>query len=619
MEDFHFHDAQYLWALWLIPGLLFMAWLTQDIARKRLTRFATTNALKRLLLGEKSARLFSLQRFCFFASLGFFLLALARPQGNPIFEEQNSVGLDIMIVLDVSRSMDAEDIYPSRLKKAKREINTMLDHLSGDRVGIVAFAGSAALMAPLTSDYEVIRSYLEAIDTSTIENQGTNIAEGLNVAVEAFQRGSEGGLSPEDKSNLILLLSDGEVHEGSSFDAVEKAKNLGISIYTIAFGTEKGVPIPIRDPQGQLLSYKRDPRGENVITKVDPGALKEIATHGAGVFYFSTLDEGEITDILARTANLKRSVNKEVKGKVYKEYFPYFLFPGILLFFLSLLSIRPAKVLAFSFLVFAPILLLASLFSPSYSLAGDLPPQSALWDKNRRLSEEALEQYKAGKFSDATEILKSLQVENPSSPVVAYDLGTSLLKDKKYEEGRNTLSEAAKAEGLPGLISRMNIAGSYAEEKKLADAQSEYSSIIHDLAHQEHLNQGEQALLEQAQKNLELLSPQEQKQQQQKDQQEQQQNQQKQKEQDQQKQKQKQDQAKQNPELQDQNKEQKGQEDKDYDMRHKPFEDRQDMSEQDAKRMLQALKQQENSVQKKFLRKLGNDSNLRKHESTQDW
>ena len=620
MDAFRFHDPQYFWLLLLPLGLFFFSRTTSAGAKKRLAAFAKPMALLRLIRGSEQAASSRLRRVCLSIAMVAFIVTLARPQANPRLEEHDAMGLDIMVVLDVSRSMDSEDIYPSRLKKAKREINTMMDHLGGDRVGIVAFAGSAVLVAPLTSDYEVVRSFLENVDTSTIQNQGTNIAEGINVALAAFQRGAENGLSKEDHSNLILLMSDGESHEGTTFEAVEQAKKMGITIFTIALGTEKGVPIPIRDSAGQLLSYKRNRRGEDVVSKVNPDSLKQIAEAGGGVFYFATLDEGEISDILKCTESLQRAEKKEVKAVVYEELFTWTLSFGVIALLITLLPVGRVSAKA-SVLVFLCLLSVKALAEeeqkPEEVKEAPATFQRHLWDKNKQLSEEALRKYQAGKFSEATDILKSLQVENPNSSITSFDFGTSLLKEKKYEEGRATLSEAAKANDIGALAARFNAAGSYAEEQKNPEAQSLYSELIHDLSVEKNRNKAQDQLLERAKKNLEMLSNKEQQNQQKQQNKQDQKKEQKPEDKKESKPKEQQDQK--NGEPKEPKKEQGEQDKKEYDHQKHPFQERQDMSEQDAKRMLEALKQQESGTQKKFLKKLEKQSKVKENESGNDW
>jgi hypothetical protein len=359
---------------------------------------------------------------------------------------------------------------------------------------------------------------------------------------------------------------------------------------------------------------------------------------------------------------MQRSLKKEVKAVVYEEYFYVPLAIGLFLYLLNLipLSKRGAQGLALLACLLLPLKSFAEDTSTAEAIATETasstatstpaqeqqtpetevkeapaPIQQSLWDKNKQLSEEALRKYAAGKFPEATEILKNLQVENPNSPVAAFDLGTSLLKEKKYEDGRATLSEAAKNNGMAGLAAKFNTAGSFAEEKKNGDAQSLYSELIHDLSSRKDRGKNEDILLERAKKNLELLSNKEQqdKQQQQKQNQDQKQDQKqdqnKDKKQDQ-KPDQKQDSkngGKDDKKDQggDQQKQDQGgqgkenEQNKQYDHSKHEFKEREDLSEQDAKRILEALKQQEGTTQKKFLKKLEKQSKVRESDNPNDW
>jgi len=616
MVDFRFESEKLLFLLLVIPALIiFSSWL-KKMVQKKLHLFATEKSLSWLIKSGNTTS--SFRSFFYYLSLTCFIFALARPQANPIIEERSSTSLDIMLLLDVSRSMDAEDIYPSRLKKAKKSIQTLLEKISGDRVGIVAFAGSAVLICPLTSDYEIVRTFLQAVDSNTIQNQGTNIKAALDATIRAFERGSQNALEKNSVSHLIVLMSDGEeTVKSDSLDAAEMAKNHGAIIHTIAFGTEKGVPIPIRNDRGQLMGYKRDSKGESVISAVQPHSLREIAKAGGGNFYFSTLNEEEIKDILQKSLALQRSAQKNIKAKIYQEYFFYPLFLGFLCllvsYFPALSFFLKRKKHIVTSILFSLLIPLVSKAEPEKNIIPSFSWKALLWNEEKRNTEKGKENFANEAYTNASDIFKELQARNPNSGTLAYNLGTSYIKEKKYEEARATLEEASKQAAIAPLA-KFNLAGSYAEEKKNNEAREEYASLVHNLSEKKDLTSEEKIILQMAKKNLEHLSEKQQKNNPQQKPDE--------------KQKDKKDGSEQNSKNEDKKEqkpdEKKGNEDKDneqkkdYDLKKKKndFKEREDLSEDDAKKILENLRQQEGLLQKKFLKQ----KEVKKtNETEKDW
>ncbi|RYZ98835.1 MAG: VWA domain-containing protein, partial [Proteobacteria bacterium] len=308
MEDFRFANPEYLFGLLLLPLLFWALSKLGRNAREKLLRFVSEANL-RSLLRDTGGRSSSVKTWFFWLGLVFLILALARPQANPITEEMEGTSLDIYVLLDVSKSMDAEDVAPSRLKKAKREIQSLMTLLAGDRLGLIAFAGSSVIVSPLTSDYEIVRTFLQNVDTNLIQNQTTDIQGALTLAEEAMRRGAERAGDKAARSNVFIVMSDGEDQSADpDYSVVEKIKNGGGSIFTIAFGTEAGAKIPVRNDRGEMMGYKRNrANGQEVTTSVATKSLQEIANIGGGQFYFSTQDEGEVRDILNRMQTLQRS------------------------------------------------------------------------------------------------------------------------------------------------------------------------------------------------------------------------------------------------------------------------------------------------------------------------
>ena len=672
MEDFRFAQSQYLLLLLLLPVLGWgLARLGRN-ARERLLRFVSAANLE-ALLRVKGTKASSAQSWLFWLGLALLIVALARPQANPETEEMQGASLDIYVLLDVSKSMDAEDIAPSRLKKAKREITSLMSLLAGDRVGLIAFAGSSVIVSPLTSDYEVVRTFLQNIDTSLIQNQTTNIQGALALAEEAMKRGAErtgteGGL----RSNVFVVMSDGEDQaQDPDYSVVESIQKAGGTIFTIAFGTEAGGKIPVRNDRGELLGYKRERGGVEVTTKVQPKSLEEIARLGGGQFYFSTSDEGEIRDILNRMQSMQRTGAVMMKARVYQEYFWPVLAVGMLLVLSSFFSLgmRLPKI---------PLSLArkSAVLALLVPLSAEASVLSYFWDKERRASDRSATQAAEGKPEEAVDTLKGLLAENPDSAPLNYNVGTYLLNGKKGDQGREQLQRLTQgklAENPLKYRSLFNIAGSYATEGKKDEARAGYAEIIRDLAPRSELSKENAEILNLAKQNLARLAdpkqdPQKQNEQNQQNQQNQQQNQGNEGQQKQDGQNKPQDQKgeqKDSKASSDQNKEQKesgeekdkkedgkpedkkdgkeggqdekkedqpgkdgkdqeqpkpedkpgseGKEDKPQESKSPPqygrraFKERQDLAEEDAKRLLDELKLHETGLQKKFLKKKEGD------------
>lgn len=467
MEDFRFYSPEFLLLLAGLPALAFMLARARRGALKKLAVFASHKSLKRLLK-LRTPESEKLRTWLLWTGLTLAILALARPQANPEIEERESSSLDILVLLDVSRSMDAEDAPPSRLKQAKRTVSEMMDKLSGDRVGVVAFAGSAFLVSPLTSDYDMVRSFLQSVDSSIISNQGTDIGSALELASRAMERGSQAGGSEGARSNIFLVLSDGEDHYQVSADKAASLNKKGGVVYAIAYGTERGAPIPMRNERGESVGFKRDKADNTVMSAVNAKSLQAIASAGGGQFYFSTSDGSEILDFLKRTQGMQREGGATIKARIYQEYFfPLLVLAGI---FLVLSSIKIPLMKSRT----GKPLILALLFLPLVSHAG---PLEFLDDKTKRAYEASETLAKEGKPEDAAASLREQLAENPDSGPLNYNVGTYLLGAKKFNEARGHLERAKKSPDTKWKAA-YNIAGSYVAEEKKDDARAAYSALI---------------------------------------------------------------------------------------------------------------------------------------------
>ncbi|HMN47649.1 MAG TPA: VWA domain-containing protein [Ignavibacteriaceae bacterium] len=324
---FRFANPEYLLALWLIPGLIFLYFLFNRYRKKLLEKFADKDLHKIIIYSFSSVK--SKIKFGFILSaLALLILAFANPQVGTKMTEVKQTGIDVYILLDVSRSMQAEDIKPNRLEKAKYQISNLIQKLQGDRIGLIVFAGQAYIQFPLTTDYSAANLFLSAVDFNSVPQPGTAIASAINMAVQSFDTAAT------DKA--IILITDGEDHEGDIDKAVEGATDRNIKIYTIGLGSPDGVPIPVYDNRGNQVGFKQDNSGQTVLTKLDESILKDIAAKGNGKYYRGNNYEDYLDKIYSDLSKLKQAEFGVKKVTDYEDRFYYFLAAAILLLIIEL-------------------------------------------------------------------------------------------------------------------------------------------------------------------------------------------------------------------------------------------------------------------------------------------
>lgn len=267
----------------------------------------------------------------------FLLFSLARPQLGTKLTLMKREGVDIIIAMDVSLSMLAEDIKPNRLEKAKQEINGLISRMRGDRVGLVAFAGVAFVQCPLTLDYSAAKMFLDIIDVNLIPQPGTAIGDAIRTSIRAFNQ-------KERKYKVLILLTDGEDHDSDPLGAAEEASKEGIKIYTIGIGSVQGEPIPIKDNRGQVTGFKKDKEGSVIVSRLDEVTLQKIALTTGGKYYHATSGEMELDKIYDEISKMEK---KELEGKLltqYEDRYQYFLLISVILLTVEfLLSDRRSK------------------------------------------------------------------------------------------------------------------------------------------------------------------------------------------------------------------------------------------------------------------------------------
>ena len=313
-------------ALLLLPSLVtFFVWSHRK-RLKDLARFGNIQLLEKLTL-SRSQRKRNGKQFILLVSVFFIVLSLAGPRWGTVIENVHQRGLDIVIALDTSMSMMAEDIKPSRLVRARSEVASLLRKLQGDRVALVAFAGTAFVHCPLTHDYGAIKMFLDLMDPGVIPVPGTNVAQAIETSLLAFE-------DENLKYKVILLITDGESHEGQVLEAAKAAAKKGVRIYTIGVGSTKGELIRIPDGQGGY-NVKRDKNGEPVLSRLDVTTLQKISAETGGKFKQATKKQMELDQIFEDIAGLERRQLMSRKYTQYEERYYFLLFPGLVLLMLE--------------------------------------------------------------------------------------------------------------------------------------------------------------------------------------------------------------------------------------------------------------------------------------------
>ena len=286
---FRFASIEILFALLLIPALGAFFLATRSARQRSLARFGDLELVQKLS-ATLSRRARVAKSLLTLASVALLVLALARPQFGTRVETVRSEGQDVMVALDVSQSMMAEDVAPNRLERARLEIMRIIQRLEGDRIGLVAFAGNAFVQSPLAIDYGVAALFLNAMDPGLIPVQGTNLGEALTVTLDAFEEGTR-------DHRVLVVVTDGEDHEGEIELALERAVDQGVRIHTVGIGSLDGVPIPDFNASGVRSGFIRDDEGNVVTTRLDESTLTHIA-ESTGGRYFPALGPGANLDPL---------------------------------------------------------------------------------------------------------------------------------------------------------------------------------------------------------------------------------------------------------------------------------------------------------------------------------
>ena len=318
-----FANYEYLYLLFLVPVFI-LGYGVLRLLRARKVKAFGDPALVEVLMPSWSRSKGWVKVALFSLAFAFFAIGLARPRTGAKLAERNTKGAEIIVALDVSNSMLAQDYSPNRLERAKLSIARLTERLQDDRIGLVIFAGTSFVQLPVTTDYVSAKMFLGNIDTGSIPVQGTAIGDAIRLSIKSFSAQSE-------KSRVIVVISDGENHEDDAVGAAKQAAELGIKVYTIGVGSAEGQPIPM---DGELL---KDKEGNIVVTKLNEQMLRDIARAGGGAYIHAGGEEFGLNPIIQ---DIRRMEDEEFGSVVFEEYdeqYMYFFGIALLLFVIEMI------------------------------------------------------------------------------------------------------------------------------------------------------------------------------------------------------------------------------------------------------------------------------------------
>ena len=320
---FRFEDPIYFWLLLVIPFLVLIFFWSEHLRRSKLKKFGDRDLIRQLMPDRSRFR--PLVKFCMLiVALALLIVMLARPQMGTHISHEKRNGIETMIAMDISNSMLAEDVMPSRLMKSKMLVENLIDHFTNDQIGLVVFAGEAYVQLPITTDYVSAKMFLQNINPSLIQTQGTDIADAINTCLHSF--------TPNDKvGKAIIVITDGEDHEGGAVEAAEQAKKQGINVFILGIGDPKGAPIPMGNGD-----YLKDRSGNTVMTKLNEQMCQELAQAGSGK-YIHVDNTNDAEDEL--NEDLTKLQKGETDSVIYSDYNEQFQYVGILLLVVLVLEL----------------------------------------------------------------------------------------------------------------------------------------------------------------------------------------------------------------------------------------------------------------------------------------
>ena len=429
---FRFEDPIYLWLLVLIPILALIRFISYRNQKKRLRKFGEPALLKELMPDVSRFRP-SVKFWILQGALALLVLMLARPQMGTKISQEKRVGIETIICMDISNSMLAEDIVPSRLDRSKMMIENLVDHFSNDKIGLIVFAGDAFVQLPITSDYVSAKMFLSSIDPSMIATQGTDIGRAIDMATHSF--------TPEEGiGRAIIVITDGENHEGGAVEAASAAKDAGMRVYVLGVGSSKGSPIPIPGTD----DYMKDNTGNTVMSALNEQMCKELAQAGGGA-YIHVENNSAAQDQLDN--ELDKLSKKETTATLYSEFDEQFQAFGLLALLLLVLEICILDRRN-------PLLKNISLFGKKKRAAAMLclllvAASASAQMTDRQYIRQGNKQFHSGDYANAEVSYRKAIEKNAKNAQAAFNLGNALMAQKKDSAAVEQFEGAARLETNP--------------------------------------------------------------------------------------------------------------------------------------------------------------------------
>ena len=426
---FRFESPIYLYLLVLIPLLALIRYLSYRNQKKRLRKFGEPSLLKALMPDVSRFRP-SVKFWILQGALALLIVMLARPQMGTKINHEKRVGIETIIAMDISNSMRAEDIVPNRLDRSKMMVENLVDHFTNDKIGLIVFAGDAFVQLPITSDYVSAKMFLSSIDPSMMASQGTDIARAIEMASHSFTQ--EAGIG-----KAIVVITDGEDHEGGAVEAAEAAKKNGMRVYVLGVGSTQGAPIPVPGTG----NYMQDNTGNTVMSALNEDMCKQVAQAGGGA-YIHVENNSAAQEQLDN--ELDKLAKKETSTAVYSEFDEQFQAFGVLALLLLILEIC----------IFDrrnPLLKHVSLFGKRKVavMLLFLTALSVTAQTDRQYIRQGNKQFRMGDYPNAEVSYRKAIEQNPKNPQASFNLGNALMAQKKDSAAVTQFENASRLETNP--------------------------------------------------------------------------------------------------------------------------------------------------------------------------
>ena len=427
---FRFEDPIYLYLLVLIPILALVRFISYRNQKKRLRKFGDIQLLKELMPDVSRFRP-SVKFWILLGALALLIIMLARPQLGTKINHEKRVGIETIIAMDISNSMRAEDIVPNRLDRSKMMVENLVDHFSNDKIGLIVFAGDAFVQLPITSDHVSAKMFLSSIDPSLIATQGTDLAKAIDMATHSFTQ-------EEGVGKAIVVITDGEDHEGGAVESAKAAKDNGMRVYVLGVGSVNGAPIPIPGTG----DFMKDNTGNTVMSALNEDMCKQVAQAGGGA-YIHVENNSAAQDQLDN--ELDKLAKKETTATIYSEFDEQFQAFGLLALLLLIIEICILDRRN-------PLLKKLSLFGNKKKVTTIMllmVTMTAFSQTDRQFIRQGNKQFHRGDYPNAEVSYRKAIEKNPKNPQAAFNLGNALMAQKKDSAAIVQFENASRLETNP--------------------------------------------------------------------------------------------------------------------------------------------------------------------------